>query len=46
MKKQANKKNTVIKNNKFQILENIGFKKLKTDSGLIMFELTPSKLSK
>ena len=32
--------------NKFATLEKIGFKKLKTDSGLVMFELNPSKLSK
>ena len=32
--------------NKFSTLEKIGFKKLKTDSGLVMFELNPSKLSK
>ena len=37
---------TSAQKNKFSTLEKIGFKKLKTDSGLVMFELNPSKLSK
>jgi len=37
---------TSAQKNKFSTLEKIGFKKLKTDSGLVMFELNPAKLNK
>jgi len=39
MKKQKNKEDF------FKPLKNLGFKKVKTNDGLLMFELTPSKLN-
>lgn len=37
---------TPAQKNKFSTLEKIGFKKIPTDDGFVMFELNPSKLNK
>ena len=51
MKKQTQKKKTVlslpVKENiiDIPILEKIGFKKIPSDDGFVMYELTPSRLN-
>jgi len=39
-----NKKQKIIKN-KLSALEKIGFKKIPSDDGFVMYELTPSRLN-
>jgi hypothetical protein len=36
---------TPAQKNKFSTLEKIGFKKIPSDDGFVMYELTPSKLN-
>jgi hypothetical protein len=37
--------NTPAQNNKLSTLEKIGFKKIPSEDGFVMYELTPSKLN-
>ena len=37
---------TPAQKNKFSTLEKIGFKKIPSDDGFVMYELTPSRLNK
>jgi hypothetical protein len=36
---------TAAQKNKFSTLEKIGFKKIPSDDGFVMYELTPSRLN-